>query len=183
MTFSTPAWLLTFVLSLAVVLVASDRLVKVVEAAGDRYQWPPGLVGLLAAAGADGPEVSSALIALLAGAHDVSLGVIVGSNLFNLAALLGLPMLIVGRVAVQRHGLLVSGGAMLLTTALSMLLLLGDTPVPYVEVLVLATLLGYAVLLVRARDATTVALPSSQHGSAACCRRRRCGGAGAGARN
>ena len=133
-----------------------------VEAAGDRYQWPPGLIGLLAAAGADGPEVSSALIALLAGAHDVSLGVIVGSNLFNLAALLGLPILVVGRVAVQRHGLLVSGSAMLLTTALGILLLLGDTPVPYVEALVLATLLGYAVLLVRGRNAATVPSPSIQ---------------------
>ena len=154
------AWLAAFAASLAVVLVASDRLVNVVEAAGDRYQWPPGLVGLLAAAGADGPEVSSALIALLAGAHDVSLGVIVGSNLFNLAALVGLPILLLGHVAVQRYGLLMSGGAMLLTTALSILLLLGDTPLPFVEALVVATLLGYALMLARSRDATMAVSPS-----------------------
>ena len=154
------AWLAAFAASLAVVLVASDRLVNVVEAAGDRYQWPPGLVGLLAAAGADGPEVSSALVALLAGAHDVSLGVIVGSNLFNLAALVGLPILLLGHVAVQRYGLLMSGGAMLLTTALSILLLLGDTPLPFVEALVVATLLGYALMLARSRDATMAVSPS-----------------------
>jgi cation:H+ antiporter len=156
----TLAWLAAFAASLVVVLAASDRLVKAVEAAGDRYHWPTGLVGLLAAAGADGPEVSSALIALRAGAHDVSLGVIVGSNLFNLAALLGLPILLVGHVAVQRHGLLVSGGAMLLTTALSILLLLGDTPLPFVEALVVATLLGYALLLVHSRDAAPMAVPT-----------------------
>ncbi len=155
MSVSAVAWLAAFAVSLIVVLTASDRLVNAVEAAGDRYQWPPGFVGLLAAAGADGPEVSSALIALLAGAHDVSLGVIVGSNLFNLAALLGLPILVVGHVAVQRYGLLTSGGAMLLTTALSVLLLLGDTPILFVEALVVATLVGYAILLVRSRDRTT----------------------------
>src|SRR5689334_14811301 len=95
-------WLGGFAASAGLVLLASDRLVDIVEAAGDRYRWAPGVVGLLAAAGADGPEVSSSIIALAAGSHDISLGVIVGSNLFNLAALLGLPIALLGYVAVQR---------------------------------------------------------------------------------
>lgn len=159
----TLAWLLAFGVSIVVVLSASDRLVIAVEAAGDRYHWPPGLVGLLAAAGADGPEVSSSLFAMLAGAHDVSLGVIVGSNLFNLAALLGVPILLVGHVAVRRHGVLVSGGAMLATTALSIALLLGWLPVPLVETLIGVTLLLYTVLLFRLREAAGA---GDQHGPA-----------------
>ena len=149
MPFAAAAWAVAFVVSLATVLAASDRLVSAVEAAGDRYQWRPGVVGLLAAAGADGPEVGSAIIAMIAGAHDVSLGVIVGSNLFNIAALVGLPILLVGHVAMQRTGLLLSGGIMLLTTGLSILLLLAALPVPLLEALVVAVLFGYAVLLAR----------------------------------
>ena len=50
-----------------------------------------GLLGLLTALGADAPEISSASSALFAGASEVGVGVILGSNLFNLAALHGLP--------------------------------------------------------------------------------------------
>lgn len=64
MTLIDGAWIVAFAISLVLVLVASDGLVSAIEAAGDRYRWPPGFVGLLAAAGADGPEISSSFIAL-----------------------------------------------------------------------------------------------------------------------
>jgi cation:H+ antiporter len=124
MTLVDGAWIVAFVISLALVLAASDSLVSAIEAAGDRYKWPPGLVGLLAAAGADGPEVSSSVIALAAGAHEISLGVILGSNLFNLAALLGMPILVVGAATIRRYNLLINGLPMLLTTVLALALLL-----------------------------------------------------------
>jgi cation:H+ antiporter len=148
-TLADAGWGIAFLLSLAVVLPASDRLVAVVEAAGDRYRWPAGFVGLLAAAGADGPEVTSSFVALGAGAHDVSLGVILGSNLFNLAAVLGLPILLVGFVAVQRRSLLVSGGAMVLATLLAESLILGSMPIVAGEVLVSGLIVTYAWLLWR----------------------------------
>jgi cation:H+ antiporter len=148
-TLADAGWALAFVLSLAVVLPASDRLVAVVEAAGDRYRWPAGFVGLLAAAGADGPEVTSSFVALGAGAHDVSLGVILGSNLFNLAAVLGFPILLVGFVAVRRHSLLVSGSVMVLATLLAESLILGIVPIIAGEALVFGLLGGYAWLLTR----------------------------------
>jgi cation:H+ antiporter len=131
------------------VLFASDRLVAAVEAAGDRYGWPAGVVGLLAAAGADGPEVSAAFIALAAGAHDVSLGVILGSNMFNLAAVLGLPILVFGFVAVRRYGLMLNGGTMLLTTLLAAAILLDAMPAKMGLALVVAVLAAYLYLVVR----------------------------------
>jgi cation:H+ antiporter len=141
------AWLAAFVLSLALVLVASDSLVSAIEAAGDRYLWPAGLVGLLAAVGADGPEVSASLLALRAGAHDISLGVILGSNLFNLAALLGLPILLVGHIAVQRYSLLINGLPLLLTTILAAALLLDHSQRTPLEVALLVILVGQVLLL------------------------------------
>jgi Ca2+/Na+ antiporter len=56
--------------------VAGGRLVDAVEEAGDRFALPLGLVGLLAATGADGPEVTAAIISLVKGEHEMSLGVI-----------------------------------------------------------------------------------------------------------
>jgi cation:H+ antiporter len=159
MTLADAGWLAAFAASLALVLAASDRLVAAVEAAGDRYRWPPHLVGLLAALGADGPEVSAAIIALAAGARDVGQGVILGSNLFNLAALLGLSILLVGRVAVQRYSTLANGGAMALITALAMLLVLGALSVAIADPLVLAVLAGYAWLLARPHRALAARIP------------------------
>lgn len=155
------AWSAAFLISLAGVLLASDRLVAAVEAAGDRYSWPAALVGLLAAAGADGPEVSASCIALLAGAHDVSLGVILGSNMFNLAAVLGLPIVLVGYIAVRRRGLLLNGGSMLLTTLIAEAVVLGTIP-PAAGLALAAGVLGLYLYLV-VQPGT---LPALQRGTA-----------------
>jgi cation:H+ antiporter len=143
------AWSAAFFISLAGVLIASDRLVTAVEAAGDRYAWPAGMVGLLAAAGADGPEVSAAVIALLAGAHDVSLGVILGSNMFNLAAVLGLPIVLVGSVAVRRRGVALNGGSMILTTLIAVVTVLGVIPAAVGLGLSACVLAAYLFLLLQ----------------------------------
>ena len=45
------------------------------------------LLGVLTAAGADTPEASAAVSALVAGHHAIGVGVVLGSNLYNLAAL------------------------------------------------------------------------------------------------
>src|SRR5260370_21940173 len=75
---------------LAVTLASSELFARGLTRLGTKLALSEGLLGLLAALGADSPELSSAVIALLAGAGSVGVGVVVGSNLFNLAALLGL---------------------------------------------------------------------------------------------
>ena len=54
------------------------------------------LLGLVAALAADTPEVTSAVTALAHGQHDVGTGVVLGSNVFNLAALIGLGAVVPG---------------------------------------------------------------------------------------
>ena len=149
MTLGDTAWLCAFLASLAAVLAASDRLVRAVEAAGDHFAWPPALVGLIAAAGADGPEVTAAIISLIKGQHDVSLGVILGSNLFNLAALLGVSILLVGFVGARRHGVVLNGTTLVAVTILASLLVAGTLPVLLAVGLVAATLAVYAAALLR----------------------------------
>ena len=61
---------------------------------------------MISALGADTPEISSAVTALFVGQHGIGVGIVIGSNIFNLAALLGLSALFVGRLTVRRQGII-----------------------------------------------------------------------------
>ena len=88
---------LLFVISLAVTLAASEAMVRGLDRLGARLGFSGALLGLLTALGADAPEIASAVASLQARARDVGLGVVLGSNIFNLAALLGLSAILAGR--------------------------------------------------------------------------------------
>jgi len=114
-----------FLISLAVTLGAARLFARRLDRLGVRFGFPEALIGLLTAVAADGPEISSALFALIKGAHDVGIGVLVGSNGFNLAAMIGLSALVAGRVRLPREVLLIEGTVGLLVTLLAGALLLG----------------------------------------------------------
>jgi cation:H+ antiporter len=114
-----------FLLSLAVTLAAARLFARRLDRLGVRFGFPEALIGLLTALAADGPEISSALFALIKGAHDVGVGVLVGSNGFNLAAMIGLSAVLAGRVRLPREVLLLEGLVGLLITVLAGALLLG----------------------------------------------------------
>ncbi len=114
-----------FLASLTVTLVAARLFARRLDRLGVRFGFPEALIGLLTALAADGPEISSALFALLKGEHDVGVGVLVGSNGFNLAAMIGLSALITGRVRLARETLLFEGAVGLIMTLLAAAMLLG----------------------------------------------------------
>jgi len=114
-----------FVLSLTVTLLAARLFARRLDHLGVRYGFPEALIGLLTALAADGPEISSALYALIRGAHDVSIGVLVGSNAFNLAAMIGISGLLAGCVRVARGALVVEGSIGVAITLLAAAVLLG----------------------------------------------------------
>jgi cation:H+ antiporter len=144
---STGVALIVFVVGLVVSLGASEFLVRGFVRLGTNVGLAAGLVGLLTALGADAPEISSAITALLSGAKDVGLGVILGSNLFNLAALLGFSAVVAGRVSFRRILLALDGAvALWATMVVGAMLLLGLAPVVAL-VLVLAVFLFYLFLL------------------------------------
>jgi Sodium/calcium exchanger protein len=66
-------------------------------------------LGLLAALAADAPEITAAATALARGQASVGAGVVTGSNVFNLAALLGLSALVAGGVRFHRRVILLGG--------------------------------------------------------------------------
>jgi cation:H+ antiporter len=94
-----------FLVSIAVMLAASAVFAQRLDHIGLRLGLPETLLGLLTALAADAPEISSAIAALVQGQHAVAVGVVVGSNAFNLAAMLGLSAIVAGHVRARHEAL------------------------------------------------------------------------------
>jgi cation:H+ antiporter len=140
-----------FVASLVVTLAAARTFAGRLDRLGIRFGFPEALIGLLTALAADGPEVSTAVVALIMGAHSVSVGVLVGSNVFNLAAMIGVSALLVGTVSLPRDVLLLEGVIGGLVTLIAAGVLLGWLPAVVAIVLLAAVLVPYLLLLIRGR--------------------------------
>jgi cation:H+ antiporter len=102
-------------LTLAAAALFADRLDHI----GPRVGLPESLTGLLTAFAADGPEISSALIALSQGERRIGLGIVLGSNVFNIAAMIGMSAVLVGSVRLGRKPLLVEASVGMLATLLA----------------------------------------------------------------
>lgn len=113
-----------FLGSLFLMGISSFVLTVALERIGARLHLAEGLLGFLTALGADAPEISSSITALTAGHHELGVGVVLGSNVFNLAALLGVSALIAGVVRVGAAGALLNGGVSLMVTVVAGALLL-----------------------------------------------------------
>ena len=107
---SSPVAIALLAASFVVTVAASVVLARQLDRIGERLGFSEALLGMVTALGADAPEIASAVAAVVAGHEDTGVGVVVGSNVFNLAALLGVSALIAGRVRIHRHGLLLNGG-------------------------------------------------------------------------
>ena len=136
-----------FVLSLALSTVSSLVLAHNLDKVGARLRLTEGLVGIITALGADAPEIASAVTALVGGQRDLGVGVVIGSNVFNLAALLGLSAVVAGQVRIGRQGLTVNGAVALLVTGIAAALIFGWLPPVPGLALIAAILAPYIVLL------------------------------------
>jgi len=103
------SWLLLFVAGVGVSLSASWLLVSRLERLAERAGFSEAWLGLVAALAADAPEITSAVTALARHQPSVGAGVVIGSNVFNLAALLGLAAVVAGRIAFHRRVVLLGG--------------------------------------------------------------------------
>ncbi|MGP8001111.1 MAG: sodium:calcium antiporter [Streptosporangiaceae bacterium] len=142
-----PAEVLVFCLGAATSLATSYLLVTRLERIGERLGLSEALLGMLAALAADAPEITSAVSALAAHQQKVGAGVIIGSNVFNLAALLGLGAVVAGRIALHRKVVMLGGTVGLWVAAVCLVTTTGTIPPGAGLAAVLAVLLPYLVLL------------------------------------
>jgi len=156
--------LLFFVACIAAMSWASARLTLALERIGARLKFSDALLGIVVASGADAPEISSAVAAMLAQQHEVGFGVVIGSNIFNLAGLLGLSAVVAGRVRIGRQGLWLNGSVSLAVSAIVLGLLYEVIPVGASAVLLLAVLIPYVALAsIQPRRIADFRLPASVH--------------------
>ena len=141
-----------FVVGAAVSLGASWLLVSRIERMGNRVGVTEAMLGLLAALAADAPEITSAISALAGNRQDIGEGVVLGSNVFNLAALIGLGAVVAGFVALHRRAVVLAGGVSLWVAAACLLTVTGAAPPLAGLMLVLLVLVPYVVLAADRRD-------------------------------
>ena len=101
--------ILLFCAGVVVSLAASWLLVSRLERLGERAGFSEAWLGLVAALAADAPEITAAVTALARGQASVGAGVVIGSNVFNLAALLGLAAVVAGWISFHRRVVVLSG--------------------------------------------------------------------------
>ncbi|HTZ25456.1 MAG TPA: hypothetical protein VMC83_15810 [Streptosporangiaceae bacterium] len=136
-----------FTAGAAVSLVTSWLLVSRLERIGERLGFSEALLGIVAALAADAPEISAAISALTSHQQSIGAGVVLGSNVFNLAALLGLAAVVAGRIGLHRKVVLLSG-IVALSVALICVLVVGGAVPPFAGLgLATAVLAGYVFVL------------------------------------
>jgi cation:H+ antiporter len=130
-----------------VTLAAAAFFARRLDRVGLRLGLPETLLGLLTALAADAPEVSSAIAALVRGEHDVGVGVVLGSNVFNLAAMVGISAIICGGIRIRREALAVEGAVGVAATVVVGLLILKVLGAWATLVLLALVLVPYLALL------------------------------------
>ncbi len=109
-----------FLAAAAVALAASAVLAGRLERVGARLGLTESILGLVAALAANGPEIASAVTAMVRGQRQVGATVVLGSNVFNLAALLGVGALVAGRIRLHRGAVELAGAVALWMAAVAL---------------------------------------------------------------
>jgi cation:H+ antiporter len=136
-----------FLVSIGVMLAASAVFARRLDHIGLRLGLPETLLGLLTALAADAPEISSAISALVQNEHAVAVGVVVGSNAFNIAAMLGLSAVVTGRVRARHETLELEAFVGLWLIAVTLAVVSGALGATAGSVLVAAVVVPYVLLL------------------------------------
>jgi cation:H+ antiporter len=115
------AFSVALILSLLVVIKSAnlfvDNLVEIGESLGVSHI----ILGVTASAiGTSLPEFGSAMIAILTGSSDIGVGVVIGSNIWNIAGILGISAFIAGVIQTNRQEMTRDGMMTLLTALILM---------------------------------------------------------------
>src|SRR5258708_27478471 len=141
---AVPAFMAGGLVSLAVSWVLVSRLERV----GERLGRAGALLGIVAALAADAPEVTSAVSAMAGHQQRLGAGVVIGSNVFNLAALLGLGAVVAGRIRLHRKVVVLGGVGAMCVAAVCLVVVVGVVPPAAGLALVLVSVGRHAVVRV-----------------------------------
>lgn len=144
---------LAFVIGALVSLATSWILVTRLERVGERLGLSETQFGIVAALAADSPEITSSISALSQNQRTIGAGVVIGSNVFNLAALLGLGAVVSGSIALHRRVVVLGGFVAMWTAACCLATTTGVITTVVGLVLAGVVLVSYVVILGLRRNA------------------------------
>jgi cation:H+ antiporter len=144
---SDPLLAAVFLVCAFLSLGSSWVLVFRLERVGARLGISEALLGMLAALAADAPEITSSVTALIGHHSQIGAGVVIGSNVFNLAALLGLAAVLAGRIALHRRVILMEGIVALWIAGVCVAAVVGLFSPVIALILVLCVLAPYLLIL------------------------------------
>lgn len=126
-----------FILSLAVLLKGSDWFVEAAEKIGLSFGISPFIIGVtIVAFGTSLPELAASIAAVLSGQSEIVIGNVVGSNITNIALVLGI-VAIVGRKIYIEKDIMSTDIPLLLTSALLFYFIVNDQHVSILEAFLL----------------------------------------------
>lgn len=146
MSFTPVAAAVVFPVAAACSLAGSAVLVSRLERLSARLGLSEAMLGLIVALAADSPEITSAISASAHGQAGVGSGVVLGSNVFNLAALLGLGALVAGRISMHRKVVILDGSTGTWVAMATLLAVASGLGAAGGLVLVLAAVVPYVVI-------------------------------------
>ncbi|HVA07457.1 MAG TPA: hypothetical protein VNG12_12025 [Acidimicrobiales bacterium] len=150
-----------FFLGAVVSLGASWVLVSRLERVGKRLGFSESLLGVVAALTADAPEITASVTALAHHQQSVSAGVVMGSNVFNLAVLLGVGAVVAGRIALHRRVVMLGGVIAIFVSIVCLLTVAGVLSPIVALVLVMVVLLTSFTVSASSSVLEHVALPDN----------------------
>jgi cation:H+ antiporter len=136
-----------FVVGAVISLGTSWVLVTRLERVGERLGFSEASLGMVAALAADTPEITASITAIAHHQQTVGAGVALGSNVFNLAALLGLGAVVARRINLHRRVVLLGGAVAMIVGAACLLSVGGQVSAGAGLGVVLVVLFGYVTLL------------------------------------
>lgn len=156
-------WLVGFfAASCLLSIYCSSALIVSIETLARKLGLNEVTLGLIAALCADTPEITSAFTAHASTHSNIGVGIVVGSNLFNIATLLGLGAIIARKIKLERDVIANEGLFALVVAALSFLFVARLIPGPATLVIsVLAFILYIAVTTNKLKESWLSKLPLS----------------------
>ncbi len=166
--FATEICAITMLLQLGggllLLFVGAEMLIKGAVSLGERVGLSPLVIGLTVVAfGTSAPELVVSLDAALAGYGGIAVGNVVGSNICNLALILGAVAVL--RPAEVDRGLIRGAGPVMIAAAVALVVLLANGRLSRLDGLLLtAAIVIYTVASLRSRDASARLAEETQEG-------------------
>jgi cation:H+ antiporter len=147
-------YIVILIVALIVVIKSADIFVDSLVEVGESLGISQIILGVTASAiGTSLPEFGSAMIAVFSGNPDIGVGVVIGSNIWNIAGILGISSLAAGYIFVKKEELKRDGLMTLLTAVILLIfMVLLNEITRVVGVILVVAYIIYLYILIRSQQ-------------------------------